>query len=149
NLQGAKLEGANLQGANLQEANLQGAKLEGANLQGARLERANLIRVTLFRADLEGANLEGASLEGANLQGANQQGANLSRAYNLPFDLQTSSKGLEGRGDGEEASPALRLRIQEEPLTVPHLSATLDAFTSLYTKMWLLQQGRFDDFVRY
>jgi hypothetical protein len=72
----------------------------------------------------------------------------LSGVIGAPIGSQGNNEP-EKETEGKEVGPALRLRIQEEPLTVQHLSATLDAFTSLYTKMWLLQQGRFDDFVRY
>jgi hypothetical protein len=50
---------------------------------------------------------------------------------------------------GEQRGPAIRLRIQEESLSVLHLLDTLSAFLSLYVQMWLLQKGRFPDFVSY
>jgi uncharacterized protein YjbI with pentapeptide repeats len=140
NLIGADLNGAELSSANLSSANLIGADLSSANLSGAVLHRANLSSANLYGAILDRADLNGAILSVANLSGANLDRAALSVVPGRPIGLKELEK---------EASPALRLRIKEEPLTIRHLLATLEAFTSLYVKMWLLQQGRFDDFVRY
>lgn len=43
----------------------------------------------------------------------------------------------------------IRIRITEEPLTARNLATIISALTKLYTKCWLIQQGRFDDLVEY
>jgi uncharacterized protein YjbI with pentapeptide repeats len=145
----ARLIEANLSEANLSEANLIRANLSGANLirailgradlSRADLSRANLIRANLIEARLIEADLSGANLSGANLSRANLGGANVNNVIGFPkpqlIDLVTT--------------PGLHLRIIEEPLTLQHLADTLDSLIILYVKLWLLEQQRFDDFVRY
>jgi uncharacterized protein YjbI with pentapeptide repeats len=174
-LRGANLNGANLSATKLDRGrldllnkilpglDLSGADLSGANLRGANLRGANLSKANLSGANLNGANLSKANLSGANLNGANLSEANLSRLI-LELGSLSLKKGLKDilRNMGaiiEEPTKttperanfdaAIRIRIEEEPLTTRHLSATLDTFTSLYVKMWLLQQGRFNDFIQY
>ncbi len=155
----AGLSGANLGSANLSGTNLSSAILSGADLSGANLSGANLNSAILIETNLSGANLSGANLSSANLVRANLSSADLTRVrildttFTLSPDLLQNLKMTTALQESEKlekgVGPVLRLRIQEESLTIQHLSATLDAFKSLYTKMWLLQQERFDDFVRY
>lgn len=167
NLRGAVLTKAILQKAILQKADLNGAKLTGANLSKANLSNvnlsgANLSNVDLSNADLSNVNLSGANLEFANLRFVNLKFATLSKTRRIgtdffgadltgihPAHIKTEILNKEQRQQRSEATTTLHIRIEEEPLTAPHLAETLDTLTSLYVKMWLLQQGRFDDFFQY
>lgn len=51
--------------------------------------------------------------------------------------------------NGSALPPVLQLRINEKPLSVQHLLATLSTLLSLYVKLWLLQRERFEDFAHY
>jgi len=178
NLSRANLSKANLSGVNLHNADLSGANLSGADLSGANLREANLAPSAFGRAILNNANLSGADLRGANfnraylseanLSGADLRGTNLRAAHLVGADLSGTYPDeadlthaiLDNVRYGKsifddikyrkvEAISNLHIRIEEEPLTASHLSETLNTFISLYAKMWLLQQGRFDDFLRY
>ncbi len=43
----------------------------------------------------------------------------------------------------------IRIRITEEPLTAQNLITIISALTELYTKCWLIGQGRFADLIEY
>jgi uncharacterized protein YjbI with pentapeptide repeats len=159
NLSGTNLSRTNFSGANLSGSDLSRANLSGANLSGADLNRADLSRTDLSGTDLSGANLLNADLKDANVMRAHFFQTQITFGPELllqslgvdvfPQEISDQKNKLEDRSGGNEAMSALRLRIHEDPLTVQHLSATLDALNSLYVKAWLLQQHRFDDFVRY
>jgi hypothetical protein len=148
-LSGADLRGTDLSRVNLVRANLSGANLSDANLNGANLAGANLSRADLSRADLSRADLSRANLSNANLTKIRIADTKFSLGPELLENLKMTDALQESNQPEKEVGPALRMRIQEELLTVQHLSAMLNTFTSLYVKMWLLQQGRFDDFIHY
>ena len=161
----------NLRGRNLQMINLTSFRLAGANLREVDLREANLTEADLTRADLGGANLMGADLREANLTeadltradltradlgGANLMGANLSGAIGLDVENEkVENRGLVGRvriaakGEVEDMASALSIRITEEPLTAQNFSTIISVLTELYTKAWLIQQGRFPDLINY
>ena len=139
NLIGANLSGANLIGANLIGANLSGADLSEADLSGADLSEADLSGADLSEADLSEADLSGADLSEADLSEADLSGANVNNVIGFP----------KPQSIDQATTPGLDLRIIEEPLTLQHLADTLDSLIRLYVKLWLLEQQRFDDFVRY
>jgi uncharacterized protein YjbI with pentapeptide repeats len=164
NLSRAILSGAILSGAILNKANLDGAILNGADLDGAILNGTNLFKADLSGADLSGANLfkanltaadlRKASLREADLTGAILREANLSRAILsgailTGADLNNAIGFRNPQLSDQATTPGLYLRIIEEPLTLQHLADTLDSLIRLYVKLWLLEQQRFDDFVRY
>src|SRR6266487_946130 len=159
NLSEAKLERANLSEANLLTAQLRQAKLRGAFLLAANLFGADLSGADLSRADLLAAKLQEANLLGANLRGANLRGADLSGAILLKDQLrQAKLHGAELRAaigleemsmETAESTPAFRIRINEDPLPAQSLTTIMSALTGLFTKFWLIQQGRFPDLVEY
>src|SRR2546428_13926856 len=49
----------------------------------------------------------------------------------------------------QDSTSALHIRIVEEPLTAQNFTTIITAITKLYTKVWLIQQGRFSDLINY
>lgn len=45
--------------------------------------------------------------------------------------------------------PTVRIRIDEEPLTVQNLNTAISALTELSTKYWLIARGRYADLIEY
>jgi uncharacterized protein YjbI with pentapeptide repeats len=164
-LVGADLSRINLSYADFSRADLRYANFSQANLNSVNFNQANLSYADLSYANLNGANFNQANLNGTNLLHADLEEANFTSAHFFqtqvafgPEFLQQirerdiphqASKEQDKERERREAIPALRLRIQEEPLTAHHLRASLDTLISLYVKAWLLQQGRFGDFVSY
>src|SRR5881275_2888524 len=48
-----------------------------------------------------------------------------------------------------ESTSTLHIRIIEEPLTAQNLTTIISTLTELYTKCWLIAQGRFPDLINY
>jgi uncharacterized protein YjbI with pentapeptide repeats len=139
----AHLTRANLVHANLKNANLVNAHLEGANLEGASLENALLWGTHVGHPDLN-ANLRGINLKGADLRGPEMDWPELARA---------GPKGIRlplWTGELPEASPSdVVIRVMEDPLTARNLTTILSALTGLYTKCWLIYQGRLANLIAY
>jgi uncharacterized protein YjbI with pentapeptide repeats len=153
-LSGAELGSAQFGGVDLSGVDLSGADLSGADLSGADLSEANLSEADLSGTNLSGANLREADLSEADLSGAILFGVNLTRADLSEAKLDETNK-IYAVGPSIQLSnilatkPALHVSIVEDPLTLQHLADTLDTLIRLYVKLWLLDQQRFDDFVRY
>jgi len=146
----AKLLGANLQNANLLSADLDGADLRGANLLGANLHWAGLSQANLGGADLRGASLYGAYLFATNLRGADLLGAKVTKK--IKEELRNRDViGLDKTEvfEKEDSTSTINIRINEDPLPAQSLVTIMSALTELFTKFWLIQQGRFPDLVEY
>lgn len=155
-LMGADLSHAKLRNAQIDGADLRMARLMGADLSGADLRMARLMGADLSGADLSGANLHFASLNGANLGGARFMEADLSYANLSETDLSKAELGGAILRDVIIANPimigktiTLQVRLEDETFSHQHLVETIATFRSLLTKLWLLQQGRMEDFERY
>ena len=108
----------------------------------------------LSRANLSEANLSRADLRGTDLSEADVTGANFSETIMSEFiRKQLRNRGIIGLDDPyvETASPTstLRIRINEDPLPAQSLTTIMSVLTELFTKFWLIQQGRFPDLVEY
>ncbi len=160
NLSGAILSGADLTEANLSDAQLSGEYLTGAfhpgaplagtilagaNLTRANLTRANLSGTILIKADLSGTILAGANLTRANLSGANLDRVTLTGALLSHVTLDQQETVAEKYGYSSD----IHIRVDEEPLRLQNLSHTLSNLVELYTKFYLIQQNRLQDFITY
>ena len=144
NLNRSNLRSANLQWADLRRANLSQADLSGANLCWTNLQGANLEEAILYDAKLTDDNLHAAYLGGAYLRGAKATSAEIEWPQiqeNLIENKLTPNMG--------ETISIVRIQISEEPLNSLNLTTIISSLTELYTKIWLIQQGRFEDLIEY
>ncbi len=160
NLTGATLTGATLYQAYLKRTNLSGVNLSGASLSGALLSQANLSRANLSDTNFSEAILIEVALHGALFS----RTTNFNKATLIDVHLskdQLSSLGvesldeLEASGDvrnlttEQDSSSTIHLRTRKEPLTAQDLTSIMSALTDLYTKCWLIRQGRLSDLIEY
>jgi uncharacterized protein YjbI with pentapeptide repeats len=153
-LPGADLSGANFSGADLSRAKLSGAILSNADLSNADLSNADLSNADLSNADLSRAILSRAILSNADLSRADLSNADLSEIdlNNIKLDgaiLRDVLIKNKKKADQDTETSTLQIRLAEEPFSSQHLADTIATFRSLLTKLWLLQQGRMQDFERY
>jgi len=162
-LVGSQLDRASLFDANLSSSDLTAASLYRANLINARLNKANLTRATLVAADLTHANFSRAKLDEADLDRAQVADANFldasistqQKEYLVLHGARNADVVLESLIPSslevpvEIIEPRISLRFEENVLTLSRLATIISSLDHLTTKLWLIEQGRLDDALRY
>lgn len=160
NLVMADLSGANLSNADLSRTDLSGANLSGANLSNANLNSANLAGVNLVGTILAGAKVDQTDFSKVDLTNVDFSGVNMAGAYLTQSQKETlvtqDILGLDNIIEVKATSQTdgnsnldIRLKMNEQPLSVQNLAASLVALTALHTKCWLIAKGRSTDLISY